>query len=155
MQYHNTPISDDEQLKTCTRCGMRLTLDRFFARSKTDHRLRGHCKDCHRKGASPQSRWVVLTISLRQHGKSPGARELRQALGEPTECYLCGGDLTWDTAAADHVLPVSRGGTNDVSNLRWAHRRCNRYKSDRTLDELIEHSRIILLRSQQPDFPSS
>jgi 5-methylcytosine-specific restriction endonuclease McrA len=31
----------------------------------------------------------------------------------------------------DHLLPVSRGGTNDVSNLDVAHRRCNIARGNR------------------------
>ncbi len=47
-------------------------------------------------------------------------------------CWLCGGGI--DPAAPsgspasgtlDHVVPRSRGGSNELSNLRLAHRRCN------------------------------
>lgn len=41
-------------------------------------------------------------------------------------CWLCGDDLDdqgWDI---DHVVPRSRGGSDDLSNLRPAHARCNR-----------------------------
>lgn len=44
------------------------------------------------------------------------------AAGVPLEC--------------DHVIPVSRGGSNEKSNLKTACRSCNREKSDRTLEEL-------------------
>jgi 5-methylcytosine-specific restriction endonuclease McrA len=57
------------------------------------------------------------------------------------ECWLCeqpidmtirvplGGAFT-----VDHVLPVAAGGTNDMENLRPAHRRCNCRKQTRTLE---------------------
>lgn len=57
-----------------------------------------------------------------------------QQLGEACgwTCWVCGGDvdragpLTGPWApTVDHVLPRARGGTNDPTNLRLAHRRCN------------------------------
>jgi len=38
-------------------------------------------------------------------------------------CQLCGAELT-HTYEVDHILPVSRGGTNEFSNLRALCREC-------------------------------
>ncbi|MFN8021338.1 MAG: HNH endonuclease [Acidimicrobiales bacterium] len=47
-------------------------------------------------------------------------------------CWLCGGDIDPHLpstspagATIDHLVPRSRGGSNDAPNLRLAHRRCN------------------------------
>lgn len=47
-------------------------------------------------------------------------------------CGICGGavsrDRTWPdvlAASLDHILPVSREGTNDPENVRLSHLRCN------------------------------
>ena len=47
-------------------------------------------------------------------------------------CWLCGGDIDPDAprtspvaGTVDHLVPRSRGGTDERSNLRLAHRRCN------------------------------
>jgi 5-methylcytosine-specific restriction endonuclease McrA len=37
----------------------------------------------------------------------------------------------------DHVVPLSRGGTNWPSNLQWLCRFCNRSKGPRTMDEFL------------------
>lgn len=37
-----------------------------------------------------------------------------------TACWLCGVDLTMDTATLDHVIPRSKGGTFALDNLRLA-----------------------------------
>lgn len=41
------------------------------------------------------------------------------------------------TAQVDHKTPVSRGGTNDASNLQWVTPEANWVKRDRTHDEFI------------------
>jgi len=45
-------------------------------------------------------------------------------------CWLCGEAIEPDAigpwqATIDHLVPRSRGGSNELSNLRLAHRRCN------------------------------
>ncbi len=47
-------------------------------------------------------------------------------------CWLCGHRVdphapigSPSSPTVDHVVPRSRGGSNDVANLRLAHRRCN------------------------------
>lgn len=44
-------------------------------------------------------------------------------------CWLCGNHGA-DTA--DHVIPKSHGGTDDIHNLRPAHKRCNSARGNRT-----------------------
>ena len=47
-------------------------------------------------------------------------------------CHLCG-----DTGAdsPDHVIPRSKGGTDDLDNLRPAHQSCNYARGDTDLAE--------------------
>ena len=49
-----------------------------------------------------------------------------------TTCHLCdrpGADT------ADHLEPRSQGGTDELENLRPAHRSCNSTRGTRTVDE--------------------
>lgn len=48
-------------------------------------------------------------------------------------CVYCGESP--EDLECDHVIPISRGGTNDLSNLATACAPCNRSKSDRLLSE--------------------
>lgn len=62
-------------------------------------------------------------------------------------CYLCGGLCDWNDweevngvivygnnyPSRDHVIPKSKGGLNDWSNIRLAHRICNSLKADSPL----------------------
>jgi 5-methylcytosine-specific restriction endonuclease McrA len=47
-------------------------------------------------------------------------------------CWLCGDKFgkTERGVTIDHAIPKSRGGTNHLSNLRLAHRRCNHERAD-------------------------
>lgn len=40
-------------------------------------------------------------------------------------CQWCQGPLTWQTATTDHILPLSRGGSNRWENLCLACQECN------------------------------
>jgi 5-methylcytosine-specific restriction endonuclease McrA len=47
-------------------------------------------------------------------------------------CYICGEVIeTPSMIHADHVIPVTRGGTNDIENLMPTHRRCNVAKGNK------------------------
>lgn len=52
-------------------------------------------------------------------------------------CGYCGEDLD-DGSEIDHITPVSRGGSNDPSNLTLCCLSCNRTKGDKTLSEYRE-----------------
>ena len=63
-------------------------------------------------------------------------REL--ALRDGATCWLCGGgvDATAHTGSpwagsVDHVVPRARGGGDEPTNLRLAHRRCNSARGSR------------------------
>jgi hypothetical protein len=62
----------------------------------------------------------------------------RLAARDGWRCWVCGGDVDHEVAPTaagaptiDHVLPKALGGTNDASNLRLAHRRCNGRRGSR------------------------
>jgi 5-methylcytosine-specific restriction endonuclease McrA len=47
-------------------------------------------------------------------------------------CLRCGGSSVRLTI--DHIIPVSKGGTNDTDNLQPLCKPCNSFKHDRTID---------------------
>lgn len=47
-------------------------------------------------------------------------------------CHLCGQP---GATTADHVIPRSKGGSDDITNLRPAHHWCNGQRQDMDLDE--------------------
>lgn len=50
-------------------------------------------------------------------------------------CVYCGVDLIKSEPHCDHVVPLARGGTNDIDNLATACGPCNLAKGDRTLEQ--------------------
>jgi 5-methylcytosine-specific restriction endonuclease McrA len=61
----------------------------------------------------------------------PTSVMLRIAARDQWKCHVCEqGYLPADPWEIDHDKPLAKGGTNHVNNLRLAHKRCNREKSD-------------------------
>ena len=56
----------------------------------------------------------------------------REYLGK---CFYCGIELNNKNFAIDHVYPISRGGTNQLSNLVPSCNYCNSRKSNKTIYE--------------------
>jgi 5-methylcytosine-specific restriction endonuclease McrA len=53
-----------------------------------------------------------------------------------TRCHLCGeGPRPGDPFVADHVVPRSLGGSDEIDNLRPAHRSCNGRRGNTTKAE--------------------
>ena len=51
-------------------------------------------------------------------------------------CYLCG-EAFYDMKqiSVDHVVPLSEGGADEITNLRLAHVLCNNRKASMTVEE--------------------
>jgi 5-methylcytosine-specific restriction endonuclease McrA len=49
-------------------------------------------------------------------------------------CLCCGQKEPAIKLTVDHVIPISRGGTNDIGNIQPLCRRCNQSKGTQTID---------------------
>lgn len=52
-------------------------------------------------------------------------------------CQLCGKELTRETVTIDHIIPVSKGGTNVLENLQPLCFHCNSVKRDKPMKEVV------------------
>lgn len=43
-------------------------------------------------------------------------------------CTICGRHIRFDVMTVDHIVPKSKGGTNDIKNLQLACHTCNLVK---------------------------
>lgn len=54
------------------------------------------------------------------------------------KCQYCGKSAPDVVLEVDHIIPVAKGGTNDILNLVTSCHTCNSGKSDRKLDDFTE-----------------
>lgn len=61
-------------------------------------------------------------------------------------CGICKGDIDYGlphldpmSFVVDHVIPLAKGGLDELSNKQAAHRVCNRLKSDKLPGETARH----------------
>lgn len=59
-----------------------------------------------------------------------------------TYCGAIGGKLE-----GDHIIPFSKGGSDELSNLTTSCRKCNRQKKDKTLSEFITWRQLKIINS--------
>ena len=66
--------------------------------------------------------------------------------GLQTKCYLTGTpiNLETDSYCLDHILPVSKGGTNELNNMGITIPSANASKSDLQLEEFFSLCKLIL-----------
>ena len=50
-------------------------------------------------------------------------------------CKYCG--LVGGILEVDHIIPFSKGGTDDLNNLTTSCRMCNRQKKDKSVEEFL------------------
>jgi|GEM_PF-3276433 len=84
------------------------------------------------------------TVEHRRRANELGASgshttaEWRQRLEDFNHaCAYCGKAVTGRQAHKDHIIALSRGGTNDAANLAVACRSCNSRKGNRDLHEFL------------------
>lgn len=71
----------------------------------------------------------------------------RSAVYTKTEghCAICGKFVPYTEFTVDHIVPLAKGGSNDLSNLQCACGVCNRIKQDILPEELMEKLVKIML----------
>lgn len=62
-------------------------------------------------------------------------------------CHLC---LQPGATSADHIVPRSHGGSDDLANLRPSHRLCNSRRGDRSIEWFRARYCPDLLHPEQP-----
>lgn len=65
-----------------------------------------------------------------RYGRQPIPRELRHEVfkRDGYRCCECGASKNETSLEIDHIIPVAKGGTNDIDNLQTLCRECNRMK---------------------------
>ncbi len=76
--------------------------------------------------------------------------ELKKKILDDPYCYITGEQFDpYDSTqwSLDHILPKSRGGTNDLTNAGQTTKMANQMKSSMTLEELLDMCEKILVHN--------
>lgn len=142
--------------KRCPACGLELPRSAFGYSSIRLDRLSAYCKRCRKK-----TRWIAPKEKTAANAKAWRARnadKVREAkerrrlglLGRKIEvinydrllemygmsCHVCGEELA-HPIQLDHLIPVNKGGEHTYANVRLTHARCNRWKWDKVLVDIL------------------
>lgn len=61
-------------------------------------------------------------------------KDIIAKFGEKPVCYLTGRSLTWEKVSFDHIIPSSKGGSNELDNLNLVEGWVNALKLDYDID---------------------
>jgi 5-methylcytosine-specific restriction endonuclease McrA len=105
---------------------------------KTRHTLRAQKFAATDKGRTYRQVRVINRRALLRGESSSFTREEWIALCERYEfkCLCCGNTFPLKKLSADHIVPVTRGGANDIHNIQPLCIPCNSKKGTQTIDYL-------------------
>ena len=49
-------------------------------------------------------------------------------------CYVCGDHVLWRNATLEHIVPLSKGGSDQMPNLGISHYKCNERRGNLSHD---------------------
>lgn len=151
-------------MKKCSKCGRRRARKSFYKEKSVKDGLRSICVNCSRIYYKKYRTAYASKIAFRR--RVTDARYLakkQNAVGDFTvsqwlekcrffgwRCYLCGKSLTAVTATVEHRKPMSKGGTNYISNVAPACISCNSIKNNAT--ERTARARIAKRRGRNEQY---
>ncbi len=153
--------------QTCTKCGESKPADRTHFGSTPSGGLRRVCRVCGRAASKAYDSKHPDKVRARA-AKSQCARKgfiptdaLRDSLlsEQHSLCGLCGQPMNASHVhdskfiQVEHLLPSSKGGTNDRSNLVLSHRSCNQEKKQKSVTEYLSWRYKVGLPAPSCDLP--
>ena len=103
----------------------------------TDDTARNQLRNIARKLGFTCIKHIIAT-ELAQSQKKATASELMSLLRKQEfKCALSGRKLKPDRSQLDHIVPKSKGGSDDVDNLQWLTAKVNRMKGTMSNEEFI------------------
>ena len=67
-------------------------------------------------------------------------------------CGICGEFVPFDEFTIDHVIPLSKGGTNALKNLQCACKICNALKQDSLSEDFLSKLEEIILYQMKTNY---
>ncbi len=122
-------------------------------RSDRSRKMAAHEVGCGECGATftaqhPSARWCSKLCANRHWGRMRARQRRQRTEANYTDlevferdgwrCHLCGDLIDWTAlrtsplgATIDHIVPLSKGGADDLGNVAAAHHQCNIAKGNR------------------------
>lgn len=72
----------------------------------------------------------MLKMTIMQRRRDTTYRMLAKKNGGIVPCFVCGLHVPKAKATLEHVRPLSKGGTDEMSNLSISHARCNQARGN-------------------------
>jgi 5-methylcytosine-specific restriction endonuclease McrA len=140
-------------MPTCAKCETEKPDTEFRVRADRNNWRLKNCKPCERviqlenyykaKGENP----LLWRARVMRNNRSPHITiEWLEAtlLDQGGVCALSGITIDLMTCEIDHIVPETRSGSNELSNLRLVCTRANEAKGNMTDDEFLELCRNVL-----------
>lgn len=70
-------------------------------------------------------------------------------------CAICGKFIPFDEFTVDHIIPLSKGGTNELKNLQCTCKTCNLIKQDILPEDLMDKLTEIVLYQMKRNYNGS
>lgn len=67
-------------------------------------------------------------------------------------CAICGRFVPYDSFTVDHIIPLAKGGTNELDNLQCTCKVCNLIKQDILPEDLMEKLTEIILYQMKKSY---
>ena len=152
ISYHCNQQTKD---KTKARFKKEIWKEKFlrqldnFKRRRVGRGKSSKCKDWNHKLRSAISCFQISRVSkeTRMKNKHFTYKEAIEHFGgTTTKCYLTGRtiDILKDDYCLDHIVPISKGGSNQLSNMGMTCPEANASKSDLTLEEYLNLCKEVL-----------
>ena len=114
-----------------------------------------HCNDEYRESAQIRHKDNKIkgdplwSRSYKWNRRSVNVKQIREFIEDKfkSKCYLSGREVNLDSASSfhfDHIVPKSKGGTNELDNLGVCTPEVNAAKGDLSVEEFIELCKDVL-----------
>ena len=155
--------------KTCTKCNKEKPLSEFHREKNGKYGVRAECKECANQRHSAYDSKEKYRIWAMKHGaegtvvywnrraskvndrivkrygivEKLNGVELYDKFSSVSACCYCGVSITHNNCHIEHIIPVSVGGENAISNIAFSCGKCNVTKGAKSDKEFFEYIRTV------------
>ena len=85
-----------------------------------------------------------LISNLRKQRKNTIFNLLKKRNMGNVFCFVCGKKVKFEDATLEHITPLSKGGSDEMSNYSISHKKCNNEKADKIIQVKTKSKAILL-----------